>query len=102
MVKSLYAKLLAAGEKAIDAVQLPFKVNAAKLEAQKEQNELESEIANLDVEISKKKTTFPVVMKDILDLQDKKALKMRRFENMKSLYAEMFETEVEIETEVKA
>lgn len=90
-----YEKMLALGKEAIAEVQRPFKVNAAKLDAQKELNTLESEVANLEVEISEKKSTFPVNMGAVLDMQDKLALKVRRRDNMKALFAELFETPVQ-------
>jgi hypothetical protein len=95
MSKTLFAKLLASSKEAIEAVQIPFKEKAAKLDAQKELNTIEGEIAAIELEISEKKSQFPLKMDAILDLQDKRDLKKRRFNNMEALYTELFETEVE-------
>jgi hypothetical protein len=97
MSTSLFAKLLASSKEAIEAVQIPFKERAAKLDAQKEINSLQSEVASIDLDLSKKKSEYPLQMSVILDLQDKRDLKKRRLNNMVDLFEELFETPVQEE-----
>ena len=89
-VAKTYRQMLEMGEKAVEAVQIPFKVRAAKNDLNGEIIKLEGEIADEELAIVQAKSKHPMALKTILNAIDDKELKERQLKQAEELMEELF------------
>jgi len=91
---SLYKQLLSKGKEAIEAIQLPFKVEKEYKQLEMKILELKQVMASDALIVQEQKSTCPVNWDKLIDAIDNKAINERKLSQLQELEKELFSDEV--------
>ena len=85
-----YLDLIKTAKEAVEAIKAPFIAKKNELKLEQEINELESKIAEADLEIQNQKMSKEVSWSKVREALDDKALLERQLKQMQDLKKELF------------
>ena len=87
---SLYKDLLSKGKEAIEAIQLPFKVEKEKKHLEMKILELKQTMATNALTVQEQKSSCPVKWDKLIEAIDAQAMNERKLKQLEALETEMF------------
>ena len=91
---SLYKQLLSKGKEAIEAIQLPFKVEKEHKQLEMKILELKQVMASDALTVQEQKSACPVNWDKLIDAIDHQAINERKLKQLQELEKELFSDEV--------